>query len=115
MILEMALPEGGRSHIDLQSHGWSPRLSAFWCQARRYVTGGSRNYLAESAGSPGGRKAGTCGSRPCRRRCWPAAPSNMWTPHVLTTPRELEREVEFRCGGLTDDIESAFHPDYDPE
>jgi hypothetical protein len=39
----------------------------------------------------------------------------MWTPHVLTTPRELEREVEFRCGGLTDDIESAFHPDYDPE
>jgi len=33
----------------------------------------------------------------------------MWTPHVLTTPRELEREVEFRCGGLTDDIESAFH------
>ncbi|HEY5116890.1 MAG TPA: hypothetical protein VIJ00_15315, partial [Nakamurella sp.] len=39
----------------------------------------------------------------------------MWIPHVLTTPRELEREVEFRCGGLTDDIESAFHPDYDPE
>jgi Mu transposase, C-terminal len=39
----------------------------------------------------------------------------MWTPHVLATPRELEREVEFRCGGLTDDIESAFHPDYDPE
>ena len=39
--------------------------------------------------------------------------SVMWTPHVLTTPRELEREVEFRCGGLTDDIESAFHPDYD--
>ena len=39
----------------------------------------------------------------------------MWTPHVLTTRREPEREVELRCGGLTDDIESAFHPDYDPK
>src|SRR5450631_2466870 len=40
----------------------------------------------------------------------------MWPPHVLTAPRESwNGKVDFRCGGLTDDIESAFHPDYDPE
>ncbi len=38
----------------------------------------------------------------------------MWTPHVLTTPRELDRELYFRCVGLSDDIARAFHPDYDP-
>lgn len=37
-------------------------------------------------------------------------------PGRVDHPQESrKREVEFRCGGYTDDIERAFHPDYDPE
>jgi len=39
----------------------------------------------------------------------------MWTPHVITTPRQLEQQIAFRCSGLNDDIQAAFHPDWDPE
>src|SRR5664279_1218215 len=39
----------------------------------------------------------------------------MWTPHVITTPRQLEQQISFRCSDLNDDIQAAFHPDWDPE
>jgi len=39
----------------------------------------------------------------------------MWTPHVITTPGQLEFEIDYRCQGLSDDIEATYHPDWDPE
>ena len=39
----------------------------------------------------------------------------MWTPYVTTTPRELEREIDYLTGQLDTHIELAYNPDYDPE
>ena len=39
----------------------------------------------------------------------------MYTPHVTTTPRELDINFGFAYGGLSIDIRRTLEPDYDPE
>ncbi|WP_295701077.1 AAA family ATPase [Lapillicoccus sp.] len=39
----------------------------------------------------------------------------LFTPHVITTPRQLEREIILRCSRLSHDIQRHLRPDWDPE
>ena len=39
----------------------------------------------------------------------------LWTPYVTTTPRELEREIDYLTGQISTSIEHVYDPDYDPE
>jgi hypothetical protein len=39
----------------------------------------------------------------------------LWTPHVTTTPRELDLKVPVLCEMFSQAIQSRLHPDYDPE
>ncbi len=39
----------------------------------------------------------------------------LFTPHVITTPRQLEQQIFFRCSWFSDDIQRHLQPDWDPE
>ena len=39
----------------------------------------------------------------------------VWTPHVTTTPRELDMEVPGICDQFSDAVQARLTPDYDPE
>ena len=41
--------------------------------------------------------------------------SVVWTPHVTTTPRELDVEVPGICDLFSDAVQARLHPDYHPE
>ena len=41
--------------------------------------------------------------------------SVVWTPHVTTTPRELDVEVPGICDLFSDAVRARLNPDYDPE
>ena len=39
----------------------------------------------------------------------------LFTPHVITTPRQLEQQIFFSCSWFSNDIQRHLQPDWDPE